>query len=291
MQKQIRKAVIPVAGMGTRFLPATKALPKEMLTVVDKPVIQYIVEELVASGIEQIILVTGYYKRAIEDHFDRSFELEYRLKEKGKEEALSEIRRLSSLAKFIFVRQPEPLGPGHAVLMAKEVVNHEPFIVVFGDEIVDADPTRTAQMLSIYREYGKSVLSVRQVERQEISKYGVVAGKQISPDLMRVERLVEKPTPEEAPSDYAIFAHYILDPKIFDILEATAAGAGGEIQITDALNTLAKEDELYAYAFSGELYDTGTKLGFLKATVAYALKNNDEEVGTAFREYLKKLDL
>jgi UTP--glucose-1-phosphate uridylyltransferase len=297
----IRKAVFPAAGLGTRFLPATKAQPKEMLPLVDKPVIQYVVEEAVASGIESIIIVTGRGKSAIEDHFDVAFELEHLLEERGKVDLLKQVRSITDLVKVSYVRQKEPLGLGHAILMARDFVGHEPFAVFLGDDIISARVPVMRQMMSIYDRCGCSVIAVEKVSRERTSDYGIVAGRPADghlgaghggpagDHLLRISDLVEKPPPDKAPSNLAIIGRYILMPEIFGHLERTAAGRGGEIQLTDGLKSLLREQDIYAYSFEGTRYDTGDKQGFLRATVEFALRRPD--LGASFREYLKGLDL
>ncbi len=284
---RIRKAVLPAAGLGTRFLPATKASPKEMLPLVDKPLIQYAVEEAVASGIEDIIIVTGRGKRAIEDHFDRSFELEETLKGNGKPQILKEIRRVSELANFCYVRQSTALGLGHAILCVKHLIGDEPFAVILGDEVIDAQVPALAQLIRVYHRGIGSVVGVQQVRRQDVSHYGIVAGRQMGEGLHRVENLVEKPAPEKAPSRFAVIGRYILSPEIFPALELTAPGKNGEIQLTDALGILGRTATIFAQEITGERYDAGDKLGFLKATIHFALKN--PSLGPAFARYLKQL--
>jgi UTP--glucose-1-phosphate uridylyltransferase len=297
----IRKAVFPAAGLGTRFLPATKALPKEMLPLVDKPVIQYVIEEAVESGIESIIIVTGRGKTAIEDHFDISFELESLLERRGKTDLLREVRTISDLINVSYIRQKEPLGLGHAILVAKDLVGHEPFAVFLGDDIIHARVPVMKQMIDVHARTGSSVIGVERVARERSRDYGMVAVE--TPDAAarsaaaasglgltyRITDLVEKPPPEEAPSDLAIIGRYILMPEIFPHLEKTAAGRGGEIQLTDGLRSLLKDQPITAYAFEGTRYDTGDKLGFLKATVEFALRRPD--LGSAFRAYIERLSL
>jgi len=286
----IRKAVFPAAGLGTRFLPATKAQPKEMLPLVDKPVIQYVVEEAVASGIETIIIVTGRGKSAIEDHFDVAFELEQMLEQRGKHDLLKEVRSISDLIKVSYVRQKEPLGLGHAILMARELVGDEPFAVFLGDDIIDARVPTMRQMMDVHARRGCSVVCVERVSRERTRDYGIVAVRAGGGGREHVVTdLVEKPAPEEAPSDLAIIGRYILTPAIFAHLEKTRAGRGGEIQLTDGLRSLLGVEPICAYAFEGRRYDTGDKLGFLKATVEFALRRPD--LGAAFRDYLAGLDL
>lgn len=287
---KIRKAVFTAAGLGTRLLPATKAQPKEMLPLVDKPIIQYVVEEAVASGIEQIIIVTGRGKRAIEDHFDVAFELEYYLNKKKDTEALHEVRKISELANTVtYIRQKEPLGIGHAILVTKEIVGDEPFAVLFPDDLIDASVPCLKQMVRVYERYGSSVLAVQQVERSAVSRYGIIAPSRVENRVYKALDLVEKPKVEDAPSNLGIVGRYILTPEIFDCLERTQPGAGGEIQITDGLRLLAQKQAIYGYEFEGTRYDTGNKLGFLKASVEMALKRPD--LGADFRAYLKSLDL
>ena len=286
---RIRKAVLPAAGLGTRFLPATKAQPKEMLPIVDKPTIQYVVEEAAASGIEDIIIVTGRGKNAIEDHFDRSLELEIALERKGKDGQLKEIQRISELASFCYVRQKEPLGLGHAILVARALVGNEPFAVLLGDDIIDAEVPCLRQMISVFDKYRSSIIAVQQVPREETSSYGIIDHKPVGDSVYRIEDLVEKPTPDTAPSDLAIIGRYILTPEIFDALEQTLPDEGGEIQLTNGLRILLRTQAIYGLAFRGRRYDAGSKLGFLKATVQFALKRPDLAPG--FRSYLKTLDL
>ena len=280
----VRKAVIPAAGLGTRFLPATKASPKEMLPLVDKPLIQYAVEEAVASGIEDIIVITGRGKRAIEDHFDRSVELEENLKGSGKSQLLDEIRHISSLANFCYVRQPEALGLGHAVLCAQHLIGDEPFAVILGDEIIDSPVPALAQLIQIYKKRHGAVLGVQNVPEQDVGRYGIVTPQRISDGLHRVKGLVEKPAPSEAPSTLAVIGRYILPPEIFPILRKTRPGKNGEIQLTDALKALAKRSPMFAQEIRGQRHDAGDKLGFLIATVEFALKN--PSLGANFQEYL-----
>jgi UTP--glucose-1-phosphate uridylyltransferase len=288
---KVRKAVFPAAGLGTRFLPATKAQPKEMLPLVDKPIIQYVIEEAVAAGITQIIIVTGRGKNAIEDHFDVSYELEKLLEERGKTELLDEVRAISNMISVSYVRQKETLGLGHAVLVAKDLVGDEPFAVMLGDDIIDAAVPCMRQMVEVFERHEGPVVAVHQVPRDEISAYGVIAGTADPGNdrLFRVTDMVEKPKKEEAPSDLAIIGRYILTPDIFEILEKTPRDKGGEIQLTNGIRVLAERRPVYAYRFEGRRHDAGNKLGFLKATVEFALKRSD--LGGPFREYLKSLDL
>lgn len=280
----VRKAVIPAAGWGTRFLPATKASPKEMLPLVDKPLIQYAVEEAVASGIEDIIVITGRGKRAIEDHFDRSVELEETLKGTGKSQILHQIRQISNLANFCYVRQSEQLGLGHAVLCAQHLIGDEPFAVILGDEIIDAHVPALAQLTHVYKKRHGAVLGVQDVPKADVSRYGIVTPKRVGHGLHRVESLVEKPSPVDAPSTLAIIGRYVLPPEIFPILRKTRPGKNGEIQLTDALKELARKSPTYALEVEGQRHDAGDKLGFLIATVEFALKN--PALGAEFRDYL-----
>jgi UTP--glucose-1-phosphate uridylyltransferase len=282
---EVRKAVIPAAGMGTRFLPATKASPKEMLPLVDKPLIQYAVEEAVASGIEDIIIITGRGKRAIEDHFDRSVELEEILKGNGKAQLLSQMRHISSLANFCYVRQTVALGLGHAVLCAQRLIGDEPFAVMLGDEIIDAPVPGLAQLIHAYKKRKGAILGVQEVPHQDVNRYGIVSSRAIAAGLHRVDDLVEKPAPEEAPSNLAVIGRYVLPPEIFSILRKTRPGKNGEIQLTDALQELAKKSKMYALEVQGQRYDAGDKLGFLIATVEFALKN--PSLGPDFADYLQ----
>ncbi|MGL4800052.1 MAG: UTP--glucose-1-phosphate uridylyltransferase GalU [Cellulosilyticaceae bacterium] len=286
MQK-IRKAIIPAAGLGTRFLPATKAQPKEMLPIVDKPTIQYIVEEAVASGIEDIIIVTGRTKKAIEDHFDKSVELEMELEKKESTELLKIARDVSEIANIYYVRQKEPKGLGHAVLTAKSFIGDEPFAVLLGDDVIHSEVPALKQMMDLFEEYQGSILGVQTVAPENVNKYGIVAGKQIADRMYTVEDMVEKPKREEAPSNVAVLGRYIITPAIFEYLEKQEAGAGNEIQLTDALCKLAKEEKMYAYDFMGERYDVGSKIGFLQATVDFALRR--EDLREEFMAYLQQV--
>ena len=285
---KVKKAVIPAAGLGTRFLPATKAQPKEMLPIVDKPTIQYIIEEAVASGIEEILIITGRSKKCIEDHFDKSVELELELEKSGKEQMLKMVREISDMVDIHFIRQKEPRGLGHAISCAKTFVGNEPFAVLLGDDIVynEGKPC-LKQLIDCYDEYKTSVLGVQTVEAKDVNKYGIVNGIHIEDRVYKVKGLVEKPPVEEAPSNVAILGRYIITPQIFKILEETKPGKGGEIQLTDALLKLIDEEAMYAYDFEGTRYDVGDKLGFLKATVEYALRREDLRDG--FIEYLNTL--
>lgn len=288
MEKKIRKAIIPAAGLGTRFLPATKAQPKEMLPIVDKPTLQYIIEECVASGIEEILIITGRNKKSIEDHFDKSVELELELEKSGKEEMLKMVRDITDMINIHFIRQKEPRGLGHAIHCAKTFVGNEPFAVLLGDDIVYNDEKPCLkQLIDCYNECGTSVLGVQTVDRSQVNKYGIVGGEQVSDRVYKVSDLVEKPKVEEAPSNVAILGRYIITPRIFEILETTAPGKGNEIQLTDALLTLVKEESMYAYDFEGKRYDAGDKLGYLQATVEYALRR--PELKDDFMAYLKTI--
>lgn len=287
MTKTVNKAIFPLAGHGTRFLPMTKASPKEMLPLVDKPVVQYVVEEAVISGIREIIMITGRGKRAIEDHFDISYELEDVLEKKGKYDLLEEIRKISYLAEIVYTRQKESLGLGHAVLCGRQFIGDEPFAVALGDEIIDGPEAALSQLVSVYRRLDGPVVGVQRVPKEEVSHYGIAAGKTIGEGLIEIESLIEKPSPEEAPSNLAVIGRYILTPDIFEILEQQKPGVGGEIQLTDALRTLAGQRPVYAYEIRGNRYDTGDKLGFLKATVQFGLKN--PEFGDSFRRFLRGL--
>ncbi len=292
MPKKVRKAVFPAAGLGTRFLPATKAQPKEMLPLVDKPIIQYGVEEAVAAGCDQIIIVTGRGKSAIEDHFDVSYELEKMLEERGKTDLLKIVRQISDLIHIAYVRQKEALGLGHAVLTARELVGDEPFAVLLADDVIDADVPCLKQLMDVFDKTQCSVLATQVVEGPGISAYGVLEGKPVpgsNGKLYEVISLVEKPRPEEAPSNLAVIGRYILTPTVFETLADIKAGAGGELQLTDGLKQLLKKEKIYGYVFEGKRHDTGDKLGFLKATVEFALKRPD--LGGPLRQYLKSLNL
>jgi UTP--glucose-1-phosphate uridylyltransferase len=271
----IKKAIIPAAGLGTRFLPATKAQPKEMLPIVDKPTIQYIVEEAVASGIEEILIITGRNKRSIEDHFDKSVELEAELESSNKGDLLELVQNISNMVDIYYIRQKEPSGLGHAISLAKTFVGNEAFAVMLGDDIVDSKVPCLKQMIDCYDKYKTSILGVQSVNKTEVSKYGIVKGIKIEDRVYKVNNMVEKPKIEEAPSNIAILGRYVITPSIFEILEKTKPGKGGEIQLTDALNELAKQEAVYAYCFEGKRYDVGDKLGFLQANIEYALKRND----------------
>jgi UTP--glucose-1-phosphate uridylyltransferase len=292
MTKKVRKAVFPAAGLGTRFLPATKAQPKEMLPLVDKPIIQYGVEEAVAAGCDQIIIVTGRGKSAIEDHFDVSYELEKMLEERGKTDLLKIVRQISDLIHIAYVRQKEALGLGHAVLTARELVGDEPFAVLLADDVIDAEVPCLKQLMDVFNKTQCSVLATQVVEGPGISAYGVLEGRPVpgsNGKLYEVVSLVEKPRAEEAPSNLAVIGRYILTPTVFETLSGIKAGAGGELQLTDGLRQLLKKEKIYGYVFEGKRHDTGDKLGFLKATVEFALKRPD--LGGPLRQYLKSLNL
>ena len=281
---KVRKAIIPAAGLGTRFLPATKAQPKEMLPIVDKPTIQYIIEEAVASGIEEILIITGRNKKSIEDHFDKSVELEMELEKAGKQEMLELVRGISDMVDIHYIRQKEPRGLGHAIHCAKSFVGNEPFAVMLGDDVVDSEVPCLKQLIDCFNEYKTTILGVQTVAPENVDKYGIVDGIHIEDRVYKVKRLVEKPAIEESPSNVAILGRYIITSQIFEILENTKPGKGNEIQLTDALETLIRNEAMYAYDFEGRRYDVGDKLGFLQATVEFALKR--EELREDFIEYL-----
>lgn len=285
---KVRKAIIPAAGLGTRFLPATKAQPKEMLPIVDKPTIQYIIEEAVAAGIQDIIIVTGRNKRSIEDHFDRSIELELELERGQKQEMLEMVRDISEMANIHYIRQKEPRGLGHAILAARHFIGNEPFAVLLGDDVVISQKPCLGQMLDVYNEYRTSILGVQTVEPQVVNKYGIIAGKQVDERVYKVSDMVEKPALDEAPSNVAVLGRYIITPEIFEFLETQDAGKGGEIQLTDALKRLAREQAMYAYDFKGHRYDVGTKVGFIQANIEFALRS--QELRQEMKEYLKALN-
>ena len=292
MSTRVRKAVFPAAGLGTRFLPATKAQPKEMLPLVDKPIIQYGVEEAGAAGCDQIIIVTGRGKQAIEDHFDVSYELEKMLEERGKTDLLQIVRQISDLIHIAYVRQKEALGLGHAVLTARELVGDEPFAVLLADDVIDSEVPCLKQLMEVFNKTQCSVLATQVVDGPGISAYGVLDAKPVpgsNGKLYEVSSLVEKPRPEEAPSNLAVIGRYILTPAVFETLADLRAGAGGELQLTDGLRALLKREKIYGYVFDGKRHDTGDKLGFLKATVEFALKRPD--LGGPLRQYLKSLNL
>ncbi|MCR4842334.1 MAG: UTP--glucose-1-phosphate uridylyltransferase GalU [Eubacterium sp.] len=272
---KVRKAIIPAAGLGTRFLPATKAQPKEMLPIVDTPTIQYIIEEAVDAGIEDIIIITGRGKRSIEDHFDRSIELEMELEKTGKNPQLEMVRRIGNLTNLYYVRQKQPLGLGHAVLMAREFVGNEPFAVLLGDDVVVSKQPCIGQMMDVFEERQASVLGVQQVPDSDVSKYGIVDGVSAGDRLYRVRDMVEKPAMNQAPSNVAVLGRYIITPEIFELLATQEAGKGGEIQLTDALKRLAGQQDMYAYEFKGKRYDVGSKIGFLQANIETALRNDE----------------
>ena len=291
MPMRVRKAVFPAAGLGTRFLPATKAQPKEMLPIVDKPIIQYGVEEALAAGCDQIIIVTGRGKSAIEDHFDVSYELEKMLEERKKTELLTIVRQISDMIHVAYVRQKEAMGLGHAVLMARELVGNEPFAVLLADDVIDANPACLKQMIDQFDHTQSSIIATQQVEGPAISSYGVLDAAPVSGNerLYEVHNMVEKPRMEEAPSNLAIIGRYILTPRIFEVLDRTPLGTGGELQLTDAMRLLLNEEKIFGYRYEGTRHDAGDKLGFLKATVEFALKR--QELGPQFRAYLKSLQL
>ena len=288
MANKIRKAVFPAAGLGTRFLPATKASPKEMLPLVDKPLIQYGVEEAVASGIESILIITGRDKAAIENHFDISFELERLLQEKGKTEAFEQVRAISEIARISYTRQREALGLGHAIYQARDFTGDKPFAVLLADDIVDAEKPALKQMIEVFEKYDAPVIATMQVEGEAISRFGVIDADEIEPNVFKIRDMVEKPPLAEAPSDLAIIGRYIFTPDIYEAIEKTTPGAGGEIQITDAMRLLLKQRPFYAVKLEGIRHDAGDKLGFLIATVEFALRRDD--LGGEFREYLRSLE-
>jgi UTP--glucose-1-phosphate uridylyltransferase len=283
----VRKAVIPAAGLGTRFLPATKAQPKEMLPLVDKPAIQYVVEEAVRAGIRDILIITGRGKRTIEDHFDRTFELELSLEAAGKHDRLKEMRAIAEMADIHYVRQGEPKGLGHAVAVARQHVGGEPFAVLLGDDVMDERAHVLQDMLAVHDRYGRSVIALKEVSREEISSYGCVQPGTAEGDLVRIAEIVEKPKPDEAPSTLAVMGRYVFTPEIFDALEMVQPGKGGEIQLTDAISILLKEQTVYGYTFEQGRYDIGNKLDYLRATVELALER--EDVGPEFRAFLADL--
>ena len=285
----VRVAVFPAAGLGTRFLPATKAQPKEMLPLVDRPLVQYVVEEARDAGIERIVIVTGRGKNAIEDHFDTSFELERLLEDRGKNDLLAQVREVSDLIPVSYVRQKQALGLGHAVLQARDLVGAQAFAVMLGDDIVDAEEPCIGQMMRIFERRGNPVIALQEVPRSETRQYGIVAGEKVEDRVIAITDMVEKPKPEAAPSNLAIIGRYLLPPEIFEILEETSSDVGGEIQLTNALKTLLSRRPIDGYLFEGKRYDAGDKLGFLKATVEFALKR--EDLGRPFREYLRSLKL
>lgn len=289
MANKVRKAVFPAAGLGTRFLPATKSSPKEMLTLVDKPLIQYSVEEAVASGVESILIVTGRDKSSMEDHFDVSFELEQVLRERGKNEMLELVRSVAELAKISYTRQGEALGLGHAIYQAKGFAANEPFAALLPDDVIDAEKPALKQMIEVFEKYDAPVIATMQIEGEAISRFGVIDAEEVEPNVYRIRDMVEKPAYADAPSDLAIIGRYIFTPDIFNAIERTTPGAGGEIQITDAMRLLLKDRPFYAVKLKGTRHDAGDKLGFLIATVEFALKRDD--LGENFRNYLKSLKL
>lgn len=282
---RVKKAVIPVAGLGTRFLPATKTVPKELLPIVDVPAIQYVVQEAVDSGIMQVIFVTGRGKDSIEDHFDIAPELEQVLEERGQTEMVKTLRRVAEMTEVISVRQKRPLGLGHAVLCARDLVGDEPFAVLLADDLIDAKIPCVRQLLDVFEEKGESVVALMKVAQEEVHRYGVIKGQRVAPRLYAIGDMVEKPTPKEAPSQLAIIGRYVLRQEIFALLEKVKTGQGGEIQLTDALSQMARQRGVYGYEFAGDRYDVGDKLGFVRATIAYALKR--PELGDKVREYLR----
>jgi len=287
--RPIKKAIFPVAGFGTRFLPATKAQPKEMLPIVDKPVIQYLVEEAVAAGITDIIMVTGRGKRAIEDHFDSSFELEYTLVEKEKHALLEEVRNISKLANFIYVRQPRPLGDGHAILCARNLIGDEPCAVMFGDDIIDGKTPGIGQLIEAYNETGHSIIGLQEIDKKDSHSYGMIGGQLIADNLYKINQLVEKPKPADAPSNLAIIGKYIITPEVFDCIEQGGRSAGGEQRLIDGFEVLLSKQPIYGKILQGKRYDTGQKIGLIQATIDFALKRQD--LGPELREYLKGLKL
>ncbi len=288
--KRVTKAVFPVAGLGTRFLPATKANPKEMLPIVDKPLIQYAAEEAIAAGIDELIFVTGRNKRSIEDHFDKAYELETELAAKGKNGLLELVHNvLPNNVSCVYIRQSEPLGLGHAVLCAKQVVGPDPFAVILADDLISAQPSVLQQMVELYDHYSCSVIGVQNVPREDTRSYGIVKGNPVGERLYKMDAIVEKPAPAEAPSTMAVVGRYILTPRIFPLLEKVERGAGGEIQLTDGIAALLRYEAIYAYEFLGKRYDCGNKLGYLEATVEYALAH--PELNSEFRSYLKSLKI
>ncbi len=290
MAQKVRKAIIPAAGYGTRFLPATKAMPKEMLPIVDKPIIQYVVEEAVRSGIEDIIIVIGSHKRAIEDHFDYPYELERRLLDAGKKEQADEVRKIAEMANFIFIRQKGPYGNGTPVLNARAVIGDEPFAVLWGDEFIYSNPPRLRQMIDVWEKYEAPTISAVRVPKESVSKYGIADVSPVGGNVFKINRIVEKPKPDEAPSNLAAHGAYIMPPRLFDILEETKTGKDGELWLVDAISTLAKERDIYAVEIAnGKYYDTGNKLEYLKTVVEFGLKHPD--LNGDFRDFLKHLEL
>ena len=284
---KVRKAVIPAAGFGTRFLPYTKAQPKEMLPIVDKPTLQFIIEEVIESGIKEILIITGRNKTSIENHFDRSIELELELERKGKIALLEEVKKISNMANIYYIRQKEPLGLGHAIYCAKTFIGDEPFAVLLGDDIVYSEKPCLKQLIQVYDIYNTTILGVQEVPKEEVYKYGIVDGKYVNKGIYKVKDLVEKPAVDKAPSNIAILGRYIITPAIFEILERTKPGKNGEIQLTDALRELVKQEDMYAYIFQGRRYDLGDKQGFLQATVEFALRR--EDLRDQFLKYLTEI--
>lgn len=284
---KVKKAIIPAAGLGTRFLPATKAQPKEMLPIVDKPTLQYIIEEAVKSGIEEILIITGRNKKSIEDHFDKSVELELELEQKGKKEMLEMVKEISNMVNIHYIRQKEPKGLGHAIYCAKSFIGNEPFAVLLGDDIVDSNVPCLKQLIDAYNEYKTTILGVQHVDVENVDKYGILDVKHIEDRVYKVKDMIEKPNKDEAPSNIAILGRYIINPSIFEILENQEPGKGGEIQLTDALKTLSKQEAIYAYDFEGRRYDVGDKLGFLEATIDFALKK--ENLRDDLLSYMKNI--
>ena len=289
MIKKIRKAVFPAAGYGTRFLPATKAQPKEMLPIVDKPVIQYLVEEAVDSGIEEIIIVTGRGKRAIEDHFDYSFELEHNLVEKNKHDLLEKVRKVSDLAKFVYVRQPMPLGDGHAILMAKELIGDEPFAILFGDDLIDHKVPGLKQLMNVYEQTQSSIIGLEKVPKDQVQNYGVIESCGMDGRMHHIASLVEKPKPKDAPSDLAIIGKYIVTPEIIKAIENSTPSRDGEIRLIDGFRELIKTQQIYGYELEGKRYDTGHTFGFIQATIDFALKR--KELEEPLKDYIRSIDL
>ncbi|MEK9146703.1 MAG: UTP--glucose-1-phosphate uridylyltransferase GalU [Patescibacteria group bacterium] len=288
--KKVRKAVIPAAGFGTRFLPATKAMPKEMLPIVDKPIVQYVVEQAVGAGIEEVIIVTGWHKRAIEDHFDKHFELEARLEKDGKDELLAQVRKISELANFVYVRQQQALGNGHAVLVAREVVGDEPFLVMWGDEFFEADPSAPAQLIAAYEKYGCPTIAGVRIAHEDINKYGIADVTPVENNIFKINKIIEKPDADHAPSDLATHGSYLFTPDIFEILANIKPTSDGEIWIADAIDELITKRDVYAVELIGaKYYDCGSKAGYLKAVVDFALLN--EDTNGELRRYLKSLKL
>ena len=283
----VKKAIIPAAGLGTRFLPATKSQPKEMLPIVDKPTLQYIIEEAIESGIEEILIITGRNKKSIEDHFDKSVELELELEQKGKDEMLEMVRNISNMVNIHYIRQKEPKGLGHAIHCAKSFIGNDPFAVLLGDDIVDSETPCLKQLINAYDEYKTSILGVQEVAKEDTDKYGILDCKHIEDRVYKVKDMVEKPNVDEAPSNIAILGRYIITPAIFEILENQKPGKGGEIQLTDALKTLGQQEAIYAYNFEGRRYDVGDKLGFLEATIDFALKRDNLKDG--LMEYITNI--